>query len=40
MLAVLLLFTPTLYLVVAGGAFVTLAAPGLILMRREPSEIV
>ena len=40
MLAVLLLFTPELYLLVAGGAFVTLAAPGLVLMRREPSEIV
>jgi len=39
-LAVLLLFTPTLYLVVAGGALVTLAAPGFVLMRREPSEIV
>jgi hypothetical protein len=38
--AVALVFTPTLYLVTAAGAFATLVVPGLILMRREPSEIV
>ncbi|MBU6373701.1 MAG: hypothetical protein KJS97_13325 [Alphaproteobacteria bacterium] len=39
-IAVTLIHTPTLYLVTAAGAAATLLAPGLILMRREPSEVV
>jgi len=38
--AVALLHTRELYLVTAAGAFATLVVPGLILIRREPSEIV
>lgn len=38
--AVALIATPTLYLVTAAGAFATLVVPGVILLRREPSEVV